>query len=179
MTVRDKDRRAWVSSAVRLLREQGSWTGRFHIHKLLVVADLLGCASTPFRFELYRYGPYSFELDELIADMETFGFLSKDYERPGYGPRYSNTDLAQEDATEIPPDDLEGLKLVAREFGSAGSKDLELIATSLWVIENEGVHDLSVIRSRVSDLKRHRSPEDINQGALTALRMHEQLARQH
>ncbi|MFG0274936.1 MAG: hypothetical protein ACF8QF_07760 [Phycisphaerales bacterium] len=177
MTVNDKCHRAWVSAAVQRLRDEGSWAGRIHVHKLLVVAQLLGLVRVPFRFELYRYGPYSFELDELIADMENFGFVSKEYAQPGYGPRLALSSTGEEDLDSLSEHELAALSTVASEFGRRGSKELELLATSLWVMEEEGVSDKDAVRVRVQELKPHRSESDTARGVDEALSLRETLRR--
>src|SRR5258706_15657637 len=85
--------KAWVAAAIRALRDRHSWTGRIHIHKLLFILRALGLAKPPFRFELYQYGPYSFGLDAVIADMDLDGTVSREYPKAGYGPKYQ---LSQE-----------------------------------------------------------------------------------
>ena len=77
---------AWIAAATQSLANKGSWTGRTHLHKHLFITHALGLAVIPFDFELYHYGPYSFELDSVVAEMESFGEMEKRYRMVGYCP---------------------------------------------------------------------------------------------
>src|SRR4051812_27571202 len=99
--------RAWIAVAATSLRRTGSWTGRTHLHKHLFITQALKLADVPFEFELYHYGPYSFQLDSIVAEMEAFGELDKQYPKPGYGPSYQLTALGAEFVQTLPPADKE------------------------------------------------------------------------
>lgn len=142
--------KAWIGASVDKLNDVNSWTGRIHIHKHLFIAQVLAVANVPFQFELYHFGPYSFEADHVIAEMEAFGELEKTYVRPGYGPTYKTTDLA-EDA--VSDEDAAALSCVADQLRGFNSGDLELIATCLWVARREGEADERVIIDRVKEIK--------------------------
>jgi uncharacterized protein YwgA len=142
--------RAWIAASVDNLNNVKSWTGRIHIHKHLFIAQILGLAKVPFQFELYHFGPYSFQVDHIIADMETFGELDKQYSKPGYGPRYFTTELAE---SSLSAEDENALELVADQIRSFNSSDLELIATCLWVERREQETDDEVIVDRVKEIK--------------------------
>jgi uncharacterized protein YwgA len=144
---------AWVAGAVRSLNNVGSWTGRIHVHKLLFITKVLDLAKPPFRFELYQYGPYSFELDSVIAEMEAFGQLAKTYAEPGYGPRYALTPSGKPEAARLDPADAAAIDRVGKAIGPLGSRELELRATCLWVQRREGVKDEARIVSRVLAVK--------------------------
>lgn len=92
---------AWVAAATKALADTGSWAGRTHLHKHLFITHALDLAAIPFDFELYHYGPYSFELDSVVAEMEAFGELDKRYRKPGYGPSYEVTSLAARGETPV------------------------------------------------------------------------------
>lgn len=153
---------AWVLRAIESLNSSGSWTGRTHVHKLLFVAKQLGGADVPFSYELYQYGPYSYELDSTIRDLQGVGLLEPVARAPGYGPSY----IATEGWTRL----LSGrgdlgdrqtkiLNDVAASFGDMSSSDLEVVATCLWVEDVEGVRSEDGIVDRVRELKpRYKSP---------------------
>lgn len=141
MSRTDPKRDAWVTAATAALNHYGSWTGRVHLHKHLFVIRALGLAAPPFEFVLYDYGPYSFDLDEAITDLELLGYLMRSYPQPGYGPRYGATPQGLELTTRLKSEDLEAVKRVAQEFGKRKSQELELIATCLWFKRRENVSD--------------------------------------
>jgi uncharacterized protein YwgA len=141
--------RNWVLYGVRALNKANSWTGRIHIHKLLFIVKALDLGNPPFNFELYQYGPYSRRLDFLIAEMEDSGELDKTYPAPGYGPKYTlGASIGKTD-----DDEFEVLGRVANELGNCDSKDLELIATCLWVERIERVESDPLIVDRVAQIK--------------------------
>ncbi len=143
----------WVLAAAHALNEQDSWTGRVHIHKHLFITQVLRLAVPPFDFVLYDYGPYSFELDEEIVNLEMFGFLSRSYPQPGYGPRYEPTALGLSEARSLPESDCEAIKRVAKAIGGRKSLELELIATCLWFERKEGVSDRNEVVRQVTQAK--------------------------
>ena len=165
MAKANDDRPAWVTEAVRSLRNVKSWTGRIHVHKLLFISKILGLTEPPFHFELYQYGPYSFGLDSVIADMESEGVLSKEYPRAGYGPRYG---LAPRAKSSLKAADIKSLERVAGELQSQNSSDLELIATCLWVERRENVRDDEKVLGRVREIKPRYSESEIQEKLLTA-----------
>ena len=145
--------RAWVGAAAMTLSEAGSWTGRTHLHKQLFITGALGLADIPFEFELYHYGPYSFELDGVIAEMEAFGDLEKRYRQPGYGPSYEPTAFGKDAAAELSAREREIASTVAAKLACFDSSDLELIATCLYVEAIEEEREDAVIVQRVKEIK--------------------------
>jgi uncharacterized protein YwgA len=156
---------AWVIEAVRSLRLVDSWTGRIHVHKLLFISQILGLAAVPFNFELYQYGPYSFQLDSVIAELESDGLLSKQYPRAGYGPRYAVTAAVK---SAMRAADVKALGSAARELKSQNSSDLELIATCLWVERREKVGDDEKVVARVKQIKPRYLEAEIDEKLATA-----------
>lgn len=140
-------------AAADALRRHGSWTGRIHIQKHLFITQVLNLAGPPFEFVLYDYGPYSFDLDEKIIDLELFGLLSRSYPTPGYGPQYEPTPQGLRVARGLKAEDRQAVERVAKELGGRKSQELELIATCLWVERNEKVSDSEGVVRRVKQLK--------------------------
>jgi uncharacterized protein YwgA len=145
--------KAWVAAAAKTLADSGSWTGRTHLHKHLFIMNALHLAEVPFEFELYHYGPYSFELDSVVAEMEAFGDLDKSYRKAGYGPSYETTAFGDEAISELDSHDLSMAASVASKLSDFDSSDLELIATCLYVEAVEEEDDDDVIMQRVKEIK--------------------------
>ncbi len=144
----------WIASAVDVLRKNGSWTGRIHVHKLIFVCDVLGLANSPFNFELYQYGPYSREIDSEISIMEAFGGLNKEFPQAGYGPKYCvDFNSGFYSASPLTGNDAIAMEKIAKAFGGAKSSELELIATCLWVENLEHETDDNQIVNRVHEIK--------------------------
>ena len=139
----------WVVTAIIELRKANSWTGRIHVQKLLFTVDVLKLGTPPFEFELYLYGPYSQEVDWAFTALEMTGSIERDYPLPGYGPKYAV--LANK--CSLPTPAVSAIARVARSFGTKSSKDLELIATCLWVERREQVQGEEQIIKRVKQIK--------------------------
>lgn len=147
-------REAWIAKATEALQRHGSWTGRIHIHKLLYFVKQLNLADVPFEFEFYHYGPYSFDLDSAIEDMHLYGLLDRVFAKPGYGPKYSLTGAGQNVVSRASPETSAAVDRVARVFGAKSSKDLELMATCLWVKRHDAACPASkVVIERVKTIK--------------------------
>jgi uncharacterized protein YwgA len=114
---------------------------------------VLDLAQPPFEFELYDYGPYSFELDEKIVDLELFGYLTRSYPKAGYGPRYEPTLQGLQVARSLRPSEFKVVERVAEQLGDRKSQDLELIATCLWFERKEGVKNPAAVVARVKQAK--------------------------
>ena len=164
----------WVAATVKELREAGSWTGRIHVHKLLFTLQVLELAEPPFEFELKHYGPYSPEVDSEFVFMEAYGQLEKQYPMPGYGPRY---DVAVDSTPGLEPTEQTAVRNVAQVFGLRNSRELELIATCLWVQKREGLDDDASIVSRVRELKPKYDTPTIEQHLKKARELEAQLTQ--
>ncbi len=154
----------WVKAAFRCLHAKKSWCGRIHAHKLLAIGDLLGVIDQPFKFTLYQYGPYSFDLDSEIARLEAFGVLDVQFTKPGYGPRYT---VVQDDC-EGADKAFEGLERVAEKVGSWPSKKLELVSTCLWAAVKENMRGDEEIVNRVKALKPRYSKQEVQEALESA-----------
>lgn len=144
---------AWILAAADALNRHGSWTGRIHIHKHLFITQVLELANPPFEFTLHDYGPYSFELDEQIVDLEMFGHLDRSYPQAGYGPRYEPTPQGLAIAQGLAHPDTIAVNRVAEELRDRKSQDLELVATCLWVQRREKITDPAEVVKRVQRAK--------------------------
>lgn len=156
---------AWALQAIDELRRVDSWTGRIHIHKLLYLGSRLLDIKTPFEFELYRFGPYSFDLDDTIRDLSVADLISREYRHPGYGPTYSSRDGWRKSVPHsLDPTTIGQLQHLAKEIGSKQGGNLELIATCCWVEQDNDISDDDEIIRRVRELKPKYNEETIRKG---------------
>ena len=151
--MKESQRLGLVSSIVRRLNEAGSWTGRMHIQKLVYFAqDLLGLPSD-YEFILYQRGPYSFDLDADIRSLRSIGAVEIS-PAPPYGPSYRTTSFGG-DIIRLSPvgEEMdEQLARLAETLGPKHAKDLELLATTLYVVNEGHVLDEEIV-GRVVSLK--------------------------
>ena len=161
----DSERLALVASVVAMLRSAGSWTGRMHIQKLIYIGQEFGIVSPAYEFVLYQRGPYSFDLDSDIRELRSIGAVDI-RPAPPYGPTYVTTGIGALMAEASPVREDAAVKLgeLAGKLGSKQAKDLELLATTLFVIE-EGNDVKEDIIDRVTELKPHFDREAI-EGAI-------------
>ena len=165
----------WILAATKALQDAGSWTGRIHIQKLLFLMKEFGLGDPPFRFEIYHYGPYASTLDQTIAEMEMDGLLEKQYRQPGYGASYSPV---EDCCSKGPTRNLyELVTPLANKLGDKRSKDLELIATCVWVEKVEKERDAGKIVARVKKLKPKYTDQQIESSLQDARRIESQVAR--
>lgn len=137
------------------LKANGSWAGETHIQKGCYFLSTMLNVPVGVKFILYKHGPFSFELRELLTDMEAQGFI-KWNSQPPYGPsiaegslgpllREKFSDLAERYRTQI--------DFVARHLGQRNVANLERIATALYVAQ-EGCEGASRV-GRIVELKPH------------------------
>lgn len=153
-----------VALAIRMLNEVGSWTGRMHIQKLVYLAERLLDLDTDYEFVLYQRGPYSFDLDEdirLLRSIQAVDIVPS----PPYGPKYMLTRSGESLAGQspIPSQKAEKLRQLAGLLGAKPARDLELLATCLYVIGEAERSDEEAIE-RVRGLKPHFTAATVNGG---------------
>ena len=143
------------ASVVQMLNEAESWTGRMHIHKLLYFAQELLGLDSEYEFVLYQRGPYSFELDADIRSLRSIGAVDITPKPPPYGPSYGVTDLGKVLGKPSPVGDpmVAKLRELAKELGPRHATELELLATTLYVLSNERPESDKATVARVLSLK--------------------------
>ena len=159
-----------LALVVQMLDEAGSWTGRMHIQKFLYFAqELLGLKSG-YEFVLYQRGPYSFDLDADIRSLRSIGAVDIT-PKPPYGPSYGVTDLGKllGKPSPVGKQMVGKLQALASELGPKRASDLELLATTLYVLNNERPESDKAIVARVLSLK-PQFPEDQAENAIQQVR---------
>jgi len=149
--MKESEKLGLLSSIVQMLREAGSWTGRMHIQKLVYFAqELLGLPSN-YEFVLYQRGPYSFDLDADIRSLRSIGTVEIS-PAPPYGPRYGITELGRGIVRLSPVGEEmnETLADLAERLGPKHAKELELLATTLYVMSEGCDSDDDIVRRVVS-----------------------------
>ena len=171
------DPSAWALRAIDVLQEVGSWTGRIHIHKLLYLSNALCGTNAPFEFDLYRYGPYSFDLDALLRDLTVCDLAKPVYRHPGYGPSYQvEGNWIDAVSTDVPAADLAKMRRLAAQMGQMPGGDLEVLATLLWFEHKEKESDPNRIVSKVREVKPRYTEEFIRSKQVTLAELRKQVA---
>jgi len=134
-----------------------------HIQKLIYIAQELEVIPPAYDFVLYQRGPYSFGLDSDIRELRSFGAVDI-RPAPPYGPTYEVTALGEKIGSSAPIDAQAANRLrdLSKRLGIKQAKDLELLATTLFAME-EGKTAKEDIITRVSELKPQFKREPIEQ----------------
>lgn len=158
-----------LGALVDKLRQKGSWCGETHVQKsTFFLQELLG-VRLGFRFILYWYGPFSFELREEITGARADGFLDLEAQEPPYGPKLTVTPVYESFHKRFPRT-LQRygshLDFIATTFGDKGVAELERLATAFYVMHRESMEDVDQVATRVVELKSHIDRTDARDAAL-------------
>jgi len=133
------------------LKQGKAIPGKKALQKLVYFSQVEGL---PMRFDyvLYKYGPYSFELDSLTKEMEYFEQIKFNYVNGGY--EISVVD----DVPSLEPEEINKLEAVIERYGAFSPKDLELLSTVHFIVTDMAEiyrkKDVHEILSRVKSIKR-------------------------
>lgn len=146
---------ALIGHLIRALRSHGSWCGETHVQKASYVAQARFKTPLPFKYILYKHGPYSFDLSSHLVVMQARGEIIPE-RVPGYGPRLDVSERWRKIATgfEIENTDMLAIDAIAAFFGGRGVDELEKISTAWYVTEALGQE--ATVGSRAKRLTEHK-----------------------
>lgn len=159
------DRYRLIVELVRRLNESDSWTGSTHLQKCIFFFQYLFKVPMGYRFVIYHYGPFSFELDEELALLRIRGWLEISPE-PGYGVHYRPGKEAPNIESGTVCNHEDELNIVARLLGGLSVKQVELLATTYYVVNGlDGrERDLNTAFQKIHQLKPHFKEGEIEEG---------------
>lgn len=152
-------RAALIAELTDRLHAHDSWAGETHLQKgVFLLQELLG-VPTEVEYELFKHGPFSFQLREELGEMRSEDILTLVPQRPPYGPRFY-TDEGTAQLRERFPKTLKKyepqLEWVAEWMDSRGVVELERLATAFWVTRELGEGESVERRAqRLRELKPH------------------------
>lgn len=149
---------AVLVALARQLEEKGSWTGETHLQKAAYLLSEIGGVDFDFRFILYKYGPFSFELRDELAAMREDGLLEQRTQDPRYGPRLVVTERGtahQARFSKTLDRYRKSLDFIAEALGSRGVMDLERLATAMWVTRKAPEATVRQRAEALVDVKSH------------------------
>lgn len=149
------------------LKNAGSWCGETHIQKsAFFLEEMLG-VPLDLGFIMYKYGPYSFELNDDLTALRAYNYISLTPQEP-YGVAYSLHDeenklkkFYEKDIEEF----SEKISAVAETFGNKTVVELEKLATAFFIFNNENIEDPEEIAERLNEIKSHVSVKDAEKAA--------------
>ncbi len=137
------------------LKANGSWAGETHIQKAGYFLNKLLKVPTNLEFILYKHGPFSFDLRELLTDMEANGFI-RWIPQPPYGPSIDQGALGpnlKAKFSRLASQYAKQISFIALQLGNHNVSSLERIATALYV-DAEGYRGAARV-GRIVELKPH------------------------
>ena len=156
--MRGLETQAVVLALVQKLRERDSWCGETHIQKAAdTLRTLFADALPDLEFMLYKYGPYSFDLNAILNTMLADSFLRLE-SQPGYGPRFSAGETAwylERHCMAAMEQWNRQLDFVAERVSPLNVKQLEPLATALMVLEENGDGDEQALLAQLKQKKPH------------------------
>lgn len=148
-------RDAVLLSLIREMKEKGSWCGETHIQKSTYFLQELLEVPMGFEFILYKHGPYSFDLSDMVTAMRADNLIEYKTRLP-YGPSLFPTKEGLEFLDQYPKTlnkYAERVEFTAEKIAKMGVAELERQATALYVTLNENCGEQRA--TRINKLKPH------------------------
>lgn len=153
---------AIILAVVEALHQRHSWTGKTHVQKTISLLNDKGKMAIPFRFVLYRHGPYSFDLEAELEQMKSYGALDIDLNTQGYGVILrpgSNAGFVREKG-KLSLEEMKAIDDVCDFVKDSNIWILERLATASWIRVQEGITERESVARRLNSLKPHISIEE-------------------
>jgi uncharacterized protein YwgA len=119
-----------VAAIVALVQNAQTRLGKTQVQKLVYFAQDCGIPLN-YKYEIYHYGPYSFELSHDIGSLDSLGVLSVANEPSGYGFDISVGRFAEK--FKLEPKYQKKIEKVIGQFGLNTAAQLEVKATIHFV----------------------------------------------
>jgi uncharacterized protein YwgA len=153
---------AVLTRFIGALRESDSWAGETHIQKSTYFLQELLNVPLGFRYVLYWYGPFSFDLRDELTGLRGDGLLSLHPQWP-YGARYLPTKQA-ENVQALYAKTLheyaDRIEFVADSLGNKAVKELERLATGYYITRKIEDGSAEERAEELVKIKPHISMED-------------------
>ncbi|MGO9862979.1 MAG: hypothetical protein ACLPLR_05160 [Terriglobales bacterium] len=145
---------------VELVQEAQARLGKTQVQKLVYFAQQCG-VPLGYEYEIYHYGPYSFELSHDLGSLDSLGILNVDNDPSGFGFDISAGKFAER--FKVEPKYQKKIEMVADQFGLNTPAQLEVKATIHFVhsvikkkvaagkIKSEVIQKVQALKPRFSD----------------------------
>jgi uncharacterized protein len=138
----------------------GKIVGRTRLQKVTCLLDMIGM-QLGFSFEYHLHGPYSEKLRLAVSDADALGLISVDVKKTEWGGQYfvycNNSE---------PSEKTQPFRTIAQKAASAGSIELELMVTALFLAKCGSENPWDDVVKR----KREKATPERLEGAKTLLR---------
>ena len=119
-----------AAAIVVLVQNARAKLGKTQVQKLVYFAQDCG-VPLDYKYEIYHYGPYSFELAHDLGSLDSLGVINVDNDPSGFGFDISSGKFAQR--FQLEPKYLKKVEKVISQFGSDTPAQLEVKATIHFV----------------------------------------------
>lgn len=159
MAMEHRDTISLVLKTMSRMWEKSSWCGETHIQKNIFFLQELMDVPFEWSFIIYKYGPFSFDLSYLIAEIHSYGLIEL-VPQWGFRPKIKVTRYGKEfyeDVNELCFRYSKQIEFVAEELGSKNVSELERLATGLHITFDKNVENKTLNKriSRLNQLKPH------------------------
>jgi uncharacterized protein YwgA len=153
---------AFILAVIDALRRHGSWTGKTHVQKALSLLRDSGQVSVPFQFVLYKHGPYSFDVEAELEQMQSYGAVTVEPNAKGYGVVLHPDEMAcfVRRMASLSEDESRAIENVCAFVGTRNVNELERLATASWIRAQERVTNPADVAKRLHSLKPYISTAD-------------------
>ena len=146
-------RKALICKVVEAMRNADSWAGETHIQKTVMFLQELLEIPLGYRFILYKYGPFSFDLREELASMRA-GLMLDIEPNKYYGPSFT-LDRRGKLAVKRSTGYEDAIEFIAQQVSAYDVQTLERLSTTYFVQSRDPDLDETQVVSRVTALKPH------------------------
>lgn len=148
-------------AVIERLISYGSWTGKTHVQKTAFLLDTAKKLEMPFNFVLYKHGPYSFDIENELQEMRSYGAIDS-VSVPGYGVTLKPSQNAEWLKTQemLTEEQEQQIKRMCEFVRARNVTELERLATAAWIRTREHLTDPESIAMRLHELKPHVSVAD-------------------
>jgi hypothetical protein len=122
------------------LREHQSWAGETHVQKAIYILNRVLRVPIPFKFILYKHGPFSFDLRDEIGWMRSIRLLEWEVRSNSYGSGLRTGQLGpilKRQFPEMPQKHSGEIEFVAKRFAGKDVAGLERLTTAIYVTLDE------------------------------------------
>ncbi|HET6884435.1 MAG TPA: hypothetical protein VFI31_30055 [Pirellulales bacterium] len=150
-------RHSFILAVIDALHDHGSWTGKTHVQKALSLLHDAGEVEVPFKFVLYKHGPYSFDVEEELEQVQSYGAVAIDTNVRGYGVVLHSGKMANyaREAAPLSADEQAAIERVCAFVGQKNVVELERLATAAWIRRREKLDTTEKVVGRLRKLKPH------------------------
>ncbi len=141
------------------LKTRGSWCGETHLQKATFFLQKLLGVDMKYDFILYKHGPYSFDLKEDLSAFLADDVFTYEIKHANYGPSIvpgRRSRLVEKQYSKTSQQFARQIEYIAQTFGDKNVKELEKLATALFVtLDNTEEHDARKRAAKLHEYKPH------------------------